>query len=48
MKYILTVACFFLRSTWQAVSLRSALTMLWLAPLASLAALHAADGAKAL
>jgi arylsulfatase A-like enzyme len=36
----LSVACFFLKSAWQAVSLRSALTALLLAPLA---ALHAPD-----
>ena len=36
MKYTLTVACIFLRSAWQAVSLRSALTALLLAPLAAL------------
>jgi len=40
MKTALTVACFFWKSSWQAVSLRSALTTLLLAPLA---ALHAAD-----
>jgi hypothetical protein len=42
MKHTLTVACFFLKSAWQAVFLRSALTALLIAPLA---ALHAADSA---
>ena len=40
MKPALTVACVFLKSAWQAVSLRSALAALLLAPLV---ALHAAD-----
>jgi hypothetical protein len=44
MKHILTVACIFLKSVLQAVSLRSALTALLLAPLA---ALHAAPSANA-
>ena len=35
MKRTLTVACIFLKSAWQAVSLRSALTTLLLAPLAA-------------
>ena len=43
MKYILTFACIFLKLVWQAVSLRSALTALLLAPLA---VLHAADVPK--
>jgi hypothetical protein len=36
MKHTLTVACIFSKSAWQAVLLRSALTALLLAPLASL------------
>ncbi len=40
MKPTLTVACFFLKSAWQAVSLRSVLTALLLAPLAELQASH--------
>jgi len=40
MKLALTVACILWKSVWQAVSLRSALTALLLAPLA---ALHAAE-----
>lgn len=40
MKLTLTVACFLLKSSWQAVSLRSALTALLLAPLALI---HADD-----
>jgi hypothetical protein len=42
MKTTLTVACIILKSAWQAVSLRSALAALLIAPLA---ALHAADDA---
>ena len=42
MKTTLTVACVFLKSAWQAVSLCSALTALLLAPMA---VLHAADTA---
>jgi hypothetical protein len=34
MKYILNVACIFLKSAWQAVFLRLALTALLLGPLA--------------
>ena len=44
MKPSLTVACFSLKSVWQAVSLRSALTALLLAPLA---ALHAQSDSPA-
>ena len=40
MKHIPTVACIILKSVWQAVSFRSALTALLLAPLA---ALHGAE-----
>jgi hypothetical protein len=43
MKPTLTVACFHLKSAWQAVFLRSALIALLIAPLASL---HAADAPK--
>ena len=43
MKRSLTVACIIFKSAWQAVSLRSALTALLLAPLAIL---HAADAPK--
>ena len=41
MEPTLTVACFLLKSAWQAVSLRSALTALLLAPLAALPAAEA-------
>jgi hypothetical protein len=43
MKQTLTVACIILKSAWQAVSLRSALTALLLAPLGALATLSAAE-----
>jgi hypothetical protein len=43
MKHTITIACTILKSIWQAVFLRSALTALLLAPLA---ALHAAEKCK--
>lgn len=43
MKHTLTVACILLKSVWQAVSLRSALAALLLAPLAGLDAVSADD-----
>jgi uncharacterized MnhB-related membrane protein len=42
MKHTHTVTCIYLRSPWQAIFLRSALSAILLAPLA---ALHAADNA---